>query len=482
MTTGGRPAIPVHVGVEPPEKYEARAADVAEFERTGQDYNREYLLRRPQVSRDVAELDHRSLNVEWRWIGQQSDDCVAAIEPGRFASGGATEFDRLRRGAVLRGEPVLVVKTLNDDPGPRIFGGAVGMWLADSTNLDGRPVGSGGRPSLAHGADPADLDLAKRVLTTRQPDGPWWALSLSGETSIRGDGSGSEHHPPGGTLQPLLVSNLGESVMAVWTSPDGELRIYVLPSGHDWSNTLRWLVEQGLPAHAPRAMRALRSSHAPDDPTFLSRAEGAALDGLRILETEYELRRHELSTALATARSAAEAVRDPMLFAQGHPLAEAVGQVFRSAGATVVDLDDEFGDSISADLLVEVRGVRALVEVKSANGPAPEALMDKLVKHLQTWPKLRPGIEVKRGVLVVSNDLRKPPETRPLEPFQRREFVASSQHAIVSTRQLLAWWLAEDWAAVRALVVEHSVGGDASPVADSSSRPRTPRWRRLRGG
>lgn len=481
-TDDERPSIPVHVGAEAPRVYEDLRDEAERLDRAGEPYNREYMLRRPQISRDLDEVDPDTLGLEFRWIGEQTDDCVAAIEPGRLSSGGAKEFERLRRGAVARGEPALVIKTLDPDAGRRIFGATAGVWLAGVTGISGDPVGSGARPSVVGEADAADVDLAKRVLGARESSGQWWALSLSGETWIRGDGSGSEHQPPVGTLQPLLVSNLGEAVMAVWTPPEGDLRIYVLPPGHDWSSTLRWLVEQGLPAHAPNAMRALRSEHADVPDALLSRGEKAGLEALRALDAEHAAHRRVALATLTAAKASAEAVRDPLLFAQGQALANAVGQVFRSAGAEVADLDEDLGDSISADLLVQFGGKRVLIEVKSSQGAAAEDLMSKLVKHLQTWPKLRPEIEVKRGLLVVSHDLRKRPEQRAAQPYQRREFVESAPHPVVSTRQLLDWWLEEDWASIRDLVTGDHIGSNGPETGDTAMRAervrRRPRWRR----
>jgi hypothetical protein len=58
---------------------------------------------------------------EPRWLGIETSDCAAAVEPSIFHNHGAAELDRYLAGARRRGELALVVAVIGDvtDDSPR---------------------------------------------------------------------------------------------------------------------------------------------------------------------------------------------------------------------------------------------------------------------------------------------------------------------------------------------------------------------------
>lgn len=69
---------------------------------------------------------------------------------------------------------------------------------------------------------------------------------------------GTTVHEPEGELVPILVNSLGEPAVARWTPSDGQQIRYVIPDAVDW------IIQRGLPAHAPAALRRVRSLHGID--------------------------------------------------------------------------------------------------------------------------------------------------------------------------------------------------------------------------
>lgn len=430
----------------------------------------------PELGGQLGALDLAALGVEIRWLDDQTDACLAALEPSRYHRRGAEELHRFRAGARARGDVAVSLHTVFDDESPRsvMFTAAASVSVSDYTSVIASRVGAGTRPVLADGLDALDRDLANRLLQTIGASSRWLALSLSGAELHTP--SGYVVHRPVGTLTPLLVTQLGEPVTAVWTDDEGLERVYVLPEGHDWAQTLRWLVERCLPAHAPNGLRALRRDLVAVPVELLSDLELDARAALAGLEAEYEPRLASARQAATVARLRADEVRDGLLYESGAPLVAAVASVLRDAGLGVEDLDDRFGDTISADLLV-TDAVRVLVEVKSSNQSAGEDLAIKLTKHLATWPKISPDEPVDRGVLVVNHQLRVPVDQRSEKVYTNQAFIDTLDFEVVSTRDLLPWWLRRDWATIRRVF-----GGQ---TADTSSGSRTaaevaPRRRRFR--
>jgi hypothetical protein len=260
-----------------------------------------------------------------------------------------------------------------------------------------------------------------------------------------------------GALDPIIVSELGEPVVAAWVSPDGVERRYVVPVETPWPVLLRWLVEQGLPEYVPGAMRRARH-HLVTDDTLMTRRERAARAAVVKLETEYAARRAEVDQELEEARVAASGMRDGLLYGTGPQLADAVRDVYEGAGVTVVNLDEYLGGTKNADLLCTYEGQSRLVEVKSASGNAPERAYEDLVRHLREWSDLPGSTAVEGGALVINHQLRSVPHERSPQPYGRPEFLASQTELVIPTLDLFEAWREEDAEAVR-----RSLFGSAEP-------------------
>jgi hypothetical protein len=147
--------------------------------------------------------------------------------------------------------------------------------------------------------------------------------------------------------------------------------------------------------------------------------------------------------------------------------------VLKGAGFTTVDLDEELGQTRSADLLVTFEQRRRLIEIKSASGNASEGLVADLQRHLITWPELRPQEPVDGGVLIVNHQHRLEPYQRSREVYSRPEFVAALTVPVISTRTLLDWWKVSDLTSIREAVLRptHPADGIGPPLA--AGRPPT---------
>ncbi|WP_223736294.1 hypothetical protein [Streptomyces purpurogeneiscleroticus] len=221
-----------------------------------------------------------------------------------------------------------------------------------------------------------------------------------------------------------------------------------------------WLVQRALPAHVPGALRRVRSPHSVN-PDLETTAESSARRALEELERHYAAEKARLEAEQKRAKDAAEPVRSGLLFGTGSALVNAVAVVLHAAGFDVTDLDEELGTK-SADLLAVWGGEARLVEVKSEGGPAKEALVADLERHLSTWPKLRPTQPVTRGTLVVNHQHKLDPAQRKQEVYERPEFVATLQHPVIPATGLFEWWRTEDWATVRTAVLGQHHGTEPS--------------------
>jgi hypothetical protein len=434
-------------------------------------------------------LDWQKHGLTPRWIGMETSDCAAALEPGFYANTGADERDRYLDGTRQRHEVALVVTVIGDasDSGRRSplshYDSSVN--LSDlHTSVDGRRVPKGAQAELAPALSPADRDLGLR-LRSRPPGSPWWSLHLSGSHWVRGDGSGETHHEPQGKLQPILVDGLGEPLVAAWIPPSGLERWYVVPDVTSWDALLAWLVQQAMPEYVPSALRRARSPHFAD-PDLLTTDELAARNALADLEAGYAEQKMDLERTFREAKERAEPVRYGLLYGTGGQLVQAVAQVMADAGLRTIDLDEELGATKSADLLVNADSSPwRLVEVKSASGAAPEQLVSSLQRHLATWPELRPE-PVTGGSLIVNHQHRLHPSERTAGVYARPEFVNSLSETVVSTVQLFYWWRAGDWPAIRTAILGASANQapdshaqtDSPPTADPPPpRTRRRRWR-----
>jgi hypothetical protein len=476
--------VPVHIGQPEPGSEQERML-LARQERIRDRYGRQ---RSPRVP---GRLDWQKHGMQPRWLGMETSDCVVALEPGSFASQGADERDRFLAGARRRGERALVVAVIGDasDDSPRSvlsrFDSSVNL-SETFTSVDGRRLPTGTRPRIAPDLDPADRDLAIRLLT-RPADAPWWSLHLSGAYLERGDGSGSEHHEAQGQLQPILVDALGDPVAAAWIPPSGNQRWYIIPDATDWDNILGWLMQRALPEYVPGALRRARSPQFVD-PDLQTADELAARQALDELDARYAEEKLRIEQALREAETRAEPVRYGLLYGTGSELVRAVAQVLTAAGLRTVDLDEELGGPKSADLLVSAGGPPwRLIEVKAASGAAQEHFVGHLQVHLDTWPQLRPSEPVRGGVLIVNHQHKLHPSERTALVYSRPEFVAALSVTVVSTVELFHWWRAADWSAIRTTVLGADLGptaATAAPVAAAAdpTMPPSRRWRWRSGG
>jgi hypothetical protein len=132
--------------------------------------------------------------------------------------------------------------------------------------------------------------------------------------------------------------------------------------------------------------------------------ELAALQALG-LEARHAEEKLRLEQLLREAEARAKPTRCGLLYgARRRSWVGAVTQVLTGPGLHAIDLDEELGDTKSADMLVSAGDpLRRLVEVKAACRAAPENLVGHLERHLMTWRQLRPDEPGTGGVLVVNH-------------------------------------------------------------------------------
>jgi hypothetical protein len=471
--------VPVHIGHDAPSAGVFQSAEEAGSGRTGRWRSRRATLQDPSIG-------WQRHGLEPRWLGMESSDCAAAINPGIFHNRGADELNRFLAGAKARNEIALIVATMGDiyDDAPRSpLASADDSILLPGLegSISGIRLPAGARASLASDLSRADRDLGLRLLN-RPADGPWWSLGLSSTTSYPGAGGPPTLHEPDGHLEPILVDGLDHPVVAAWVPATGDQRWYVIPDAMEWDGILGWLVEHALPLHVPGALRRARSPHSLD-PALQTPAEVSARRALDDLDAEFASERHRLEGELERASAAAEALRYGLLYGTGAELEKAVAVVLAAAGfeTVVVDdllevvVDDLLGDTTSADLLASYEQERRLVEVKSASGRAAEALVGHLQRHLETWPQLRPGEPVGGGVLVINHQYRLEPHERAREVYSRQEFVAALNVPVLATSQLFEWWRTSDWTAIReAVLARPGVPGEDRASNTATSLPTQP--------
>jgi hypothetical protein len=440
---------------------------------------------------DGREIDWTALGVDPRWVGTESSDCAAALKPGIYHTEGSRERDRYIAGAARRGETALLVSTIGNADGTRrnplsTYDASVSLSL-ESGSVCGRRLPQGATVGLGSDLNRTDRDLALRL--KNRPPGAWWSLKLEASEVVFDGGGPLGAVGPDGNLAPILTDGLGDPVVAVWTSPELDLRWYIIPYGTDWPTVIDWLVQQALPAYIPGAQRRARSrEHVDED--LQTAGEIAARLAITELEEQYKRDKEALEQQLRSAAEEATPVRDGLLHGTGSELADAVRTVLTAAGFEVHDLDAELGGPKSADLLA-VRGAsRCLVEVKSASGNAGEGLVGDLQRHISTWPNLRPAQQpVTHAALIVSHQCGRPPCERSAQVYTRPEFVSALPFPVISARQLFDWWRAADWSAVRASIVasgpqdppDSPPGPGPKPQSDPARDPRGSRLLRWRG-
>lgn len=443
--------IPVHIGTEPLDYWDDIEARQQQYGEDAAPWLQKQ--RRPTIASPT--LDWAVLGFQPRWVGSDTADCAAALQPSVYSGQGADEFTRFRQGAVSRGEIAFVISPIGDTEeesrnvrsvfGPPVASVSIGQSY---TRINGRLLGKGATVRIADGLCHADGHLARRLLNC-DPAPRWRSLSLTG--AVIESVYGREEYAPEGTLVPILETELGEPVVAVWISPDGVERRYVVPVETSWPALLQWLLEQALPEFVPDAMRRARRELA-TDLSLMTRAERAVRTALAELESDYVSRRSKLERQLKEAETTASTIRAGLLYGTGKQLVDAVRSVLESAGVTVVDLDEKLGGTKNADLLCTY-GVRSrLVEVKAASGAAPERAYQDLVRHLREWLSLSDRVPVEGGALILNHEHRSVPGGRSRQPYSRPEFLAAQTEPVISTLDLFDAWREEDSESIQRLL------------------------------
>lgn len=420
--------------------------------------------RRPTFA--SSDIDWTTHGLAPRWVRDETAACAAAIDPSQFHNKGADEFERFLAGADRRDDWAIVVARMVQEKRTTrsVFGNTTSVALiGHHGSVGGKQLGAGVEVRPSDGLIGADKDLAVRFSNTHR-DGPLWSLELGGATltSVHG----TEHYDPGGELRPLVIDELGHPVVAVWISPSTDQRFYILPECTPPGLILDWLANHAIPEFAPGAHRETRPPGAYRD-IFPTQAELEASRALAEFEDHTAIERAALADDLKTAHAAADDRRDTLLFGTGPALEEAVAACLRDAGMSIVKVDDLLGATSNADLLATVNGRRILIEVKSGKGPASERHYSDLESHLREWPATgQPSVD--GGALILNDQIRTEPSARTTRPYGRPEFIASQEHAILTTRNLLDLWRTRAWESLASAIVD---GAALAPTRSRRLRP-----------
>lgn len=462
--------LPFHIGLNTPSHWDEIESRQREAGEDAAPYLRDQ--RRPTLAAENQAWADRDIDV--RWIGQDTVDCVVALQPGFYHGNGAEEYKRFVQGAKQRGELAISITTPTQPSGimpgySNILGGGSTIHLGGwNSSVSVSPLGQNSRVQLAEGVHGADRDLALRLVGEKLQ---WSTLELNGSTTHSGSGGPVRVYAAEGNLDPIVVTPLGEPVVAAWVSPDSAERLYIVPHNVEWDVVTDWLLDQALPERNPAALR--RHHMLKTVPAELqTNSERDADAALMAFDAEVSERRAALAQALETARGAANGMRNGLLYGRGHELEAAVTRALREAGIDVEQLDVYLGETASADLLCTL-GVRSvLVEVKSVGGNASESLYAALVKHVDAWNANPSRQAIDGGILVVNHEHKKQPAERSQRPYTRKAFIDSQKHPIVTAVELFDAWRTGDWARVRALVFGDTIA-EAQPTALFSAPSNT---------
>jgi hypothetical protein len=332
---------------------------------------------RPPLTSESINWDE--LGMTPRWLGDDTSECVAAIQPKNMFNQGSAEWARFLNGAQQRRETALVISMVSgSEERSGLFGGPtahVDLPAANFSSVGGPRIALASTPKVADGLEQADRDLALRVANIRQrdPTSRWWSLHLNDAYVEPGGGGQGQRMGPTGTFTPLLTSAAGEVVAGVWVSADGAIRHYVIPRLSSWKSVLDWLSRYAIPEYVPTAKRRIHARIG-EEPELQTEREQAALRELARLDVDYAARRNKIAQEVADAQAEADALRHDLLFGSGDVLKDAVRKVLQDGGLAVDDVDTLLGQTGNTDLLVTADGRSRLVEVKWASGRASEGL------------------------------------------------------------------------------------------------------------
>jgi hypothetical protein len=184
--------------------------------------------KRPPLTSESINWDE--LGMAPRWVGDDTSECVAAIQPKNTLNRGSAEWARFLNGVQQRSEIALVISMVGgSEERSGSFGGPtahVDLPAAVFSSVGGPRIALASPPKAPDGLGQADRDLALRVANIRQRDSSshWWSLHLSGAYIEPGGGGPGQNMGPTGTFTPLLTSAAGEDVAGVWVSADGAVR------------------------------------------------------------------------------------------------------------------------------------------------------------------------------------------------------------------------------------------------------------------
>jgi len=486
MTTSEGPRWDVLIGYRSPNWWTENAGRGEKYlQVTSGDTNR------PPLTSESINWDE--LGITPRWLGDDTSECVAAIQPKNMFNQGSAEWARFLNGAQQRSETALVISMVGGDEERSGFLGGptahVNLPAANFSSVGGPRITLASTPKVADGLGRADRDLALRVANIRQRDSSsyWWSLHLNGAYVEPGGGGPGQNLGPTGTFTPLLTSAAGEVVAGVWVSADGAVRHYVIPWLSSWKSMLDWLSRYAIPEYVPTAKRRIHARIG-EEPELQTEREQAALRELARLDADYAARRSKIAQEVADAQAEADALRHDLLFGSGDVLKDAVRKVLQDAGLAVDDVDTLLGQTGNTDLLVTGDGRCRLVEVKWASGGASEGLVADALRHLSTWPQFRPDIAVEGITLIVSYQARLHPLDRNPAVYTRREFVESLTIPVVGIMDLFNACRTRDSDSIRALVLGVPIAArtrtPAQPAEVGSTSPpksKRGRWRRLLG-
>ena len=226
----GRGLHSVHVGAVSPEASDQKEAPgVVTTDRGSRGLRRKE--QRPSLT--FPDFPWEALGVEPRFIGSESIDYVAALQPNIFYGHGSEELKRFLRGAAERSETALLISMIGQEEpelgNPLASHDANVLLPGMRGSIAGRRLPEGALGEVVEELDTAERDLALR-LRNLGVGSAWWAIEPASMEAIRGDGAGRRVHSPGGEFKPILVNAIGEALAGVWLPEDEDWRWYVVPS------------------------------------------------------------------------------------------------------------------------------------------------------------------------------------------------------------------------------------------------------------
>ena len=417
----------------------------------------------------LVDVDWAAAQFEPRWLGEETTDCLVAMNPVV-----GQELDRFLDGCRRREEVAMLMHSTDEEDleTHNIFGSQSTYDILPWTSrIVATLLPAGGAVHVATGATGEDRDLANRLA---QRTHAWSRQELVGMDVSPPRVTPKTVKPPQGELIPLVQNGAGETVVAVWVSPDGMERHYILPPDVDWGVVASWLAGHALYEFNITAMRRHQrpgSSH----PDLRTAREATAIAALEDFDARVAADRKLLADEARAAVTEGDEMRDRLFFGRSAALVAAVTDLFTWAGIVVTDLDALYVKTKSADLYCSWNGRSRLVEVKSAgSAAASDTTYLAMKKHLDVWRAAKDRDPVEGGALVINHDFKTDPLERSRAPFPNKEFTDAMTESVITVRELFDAWRCDDRAAVRELLFP----GGATAEPDGAAEPPTVETRR----